>query len=97
MLQRIKGVDKVVSGYTGGSKANPTYQEVCTGTTNHVEVCHVTFDPNALAYKDLLTIFFNVHNPTTLNRQGNDVGTQYKSAIFYTDEQQKQQAYEVRD
>lgn len=86
---RLKGVQEVVSGYAGGTVKNPAYREVCEGSTGHAEVVQVTFDPDAIAYEDLLEIFFNLHDPTTLNRQGADVGTQYRSVIFYhTPEQQ---------
>ena len=87
-FQRLKGVDKVVSGYQGGTVARPTYNEVTSGRTGHAEVVKVTFDPEIIRYEDLLEVFFAIHDPTTLNRQGNDVGTQYRSVIFtYTDEQ----------
>lgn len=83
------GVTSVVSGYMGGRKPNPTYQEVCSGTTGHVEVVQLTFDPGVISYRDVLEIFFAIHDPTTLNQQGNDVGTQYRSVIFFhTPEQQ---------
>lgn len=85
----LKGVEKVVSGYIGGSKVNPTYREVCTGATGHAEAIKITFDPEQVAYEDLLEIFFATHDPTQLNRQGADVGTQYRSEIFYTSEAQK--------
>ena len=86
----LKGVKSVESGYSGGSAPNPTYAQVCDGDTGHAEVVNVTFDPVVVSFADLLNIFFAIHDPTTLNRQGNDVGTQYRSAIFYhTDEQQK--------
>lgn len=91
----LRGVEKVVSGYAGGHVKNPTYREVCNGTTGHAEVVQVTFDPAVVSFRDLLRIFFTIHDPTTLNRQGNDVGTQYRSAIFYHDETQKQVAVEV--
>ena len=78
----VKGVEKVVSGYTGGHEPNPDYQEVCSGRTGHAEVVQVTFDPSALSYRDVLNVFFSIHDPTTLNRQGHDAGTQYRSAIF---------------
>ncbi len=87
-FQRLKGVDSVVSGYQGGSVANPTYRDVTSGRSGHAEVVQVTFDPDILRYEDLLTVFFAIHDPTTLNRQGADVGTQYRSVIFtYSDEQ----------
>lgn len=85
----LKGVTDVVSGYSGGQVVNPTYEAVCNGTTGHAEVVQVTFDPDQVSYRDLLTIFFTIHDPTTLNRQGNDVGTQYRSAIYYHDADQK--------
>jgi peptide-methionine (S)-S-oxide reductase len=88
----IKGVQKVVSGYTGGTIKNPSYREICTGTTGHAEAIEITYDPNLVQFKDLLEIFFSSHNPTTLNRQGADVGTQYRSEIFYHSEQQKKEA-----
>lgn len=93
----LRGVEKVVSGYAGGHVKNPTYREVCNGTTGHAEVVQVTFDPAVVSFRDILRIFFTIHDPTTLNRQGNDVGTQYRSAIFYHDETQKQVAVEVID
>ena len=92
----LKGVMSVESGYSGGNVSNPTYEQVCTGRTGHAEAVRITFDPDEVSYKDLLRVFFTVHDPTTLNRQGNDVGTQYRSAIFYHDESQKQIAEEVR-
>lgn len=85
----LKGVEKVISGYIGGSKANPTYKEVCTGTTGHAEAIKITFDPEQVAYEDLLEVFFATHDPTTLNRQGADIGTQYRSEVFYTNDAQK--------
>jgi peptide-methionine (S)-S-oxide reductase len=94
-LQQIEGVKQVRSGYMGGSIANPTYEQVCRGNTGHVEVAEITFDPANLSFHDLLEIFFTAHDPTTLNRQGNDVGEQYRSVIFYTSEQQKKTAEEV--
>ncbi len=90
VFQRLEGVATVESGYSGGSVVNPTYEQVCTGRTGHAEVAQITFDPNMLSYKELLEVFFRTHDPTTLNKQGNDAGTQYRSAIFYhTDEQKK--------
>jgi peptide-methionine (S)-S-oxide reductase len=91
----MKGVVSVESGYTGGSVANPTYEQVCGGDTGHAEVVRVTFDPAVVSFKELLEVFFVIHDPTTLNRQGNDVGTQYRSAIFYHSPQQKADAEEV--
>ncbi len=88
----IKGVEKVVSGYIGGITKNPTYKEICTGTTGHAEAIQITFDPTQVAYEDLLEIFFATHDPTTLNRQGADVGTQYRSEIFYHSLAQKDKA-----
>ena len=83
VFQEIKGVSAVDSGYTGGQVANPTYEQICEGTTGHAEVVRVSFDPDLVSYRELLEIFFTVHDPTTLNRQGNDVGTQYRSVIYY--------------
>jgi peptide-methionine (S)-S-oxide reductase len=91
----LKGVKSVESGYMGGETPNPNYEQVCSGTSGHAEVVRVTFDPAELAYRDLLSVFFAIHDPTTLNRQGNDVGTQYRSAIFYHSEEQKRDAEEV--
>lgn len=85
----LVGVEDVVSGYSGGHKANPTYQEVCSETTGHAEVVQIRFDPEALSFADLLRVFFTVHDPTTLNRQGNDIGSSYRSAIFYHSPEQK--------
>lgn len=89
VFQRIKGVTSVVPGYAGGTKENPTYQDVCTGNTGHAEVAQITFDPTKVTYERLLEIFWEAHDPTTLNRQGNDVGTQYRSVIFYHNEKQQ--------
>lgn len=88
----IKGVEKVVSGYIGGKTMNPTYKDICTGETGHAEAIQITFNPNEVAYEDLLEIFFGTHDPTTLNLQGADVGTQYRSEIFYHSETQKTKA-----
>lgn len=92
VLDEIKGVESIVSGYAGGEKEAPAYREVCTGNTGHAEVVQVAFDPAVLAYNDLLRIFLIMHNPTTMNRQGADMGTQYRSVIFYHDEEQRQAA-----
>jgi peptide-methionine (S)-S-oxide reductase len=89
IYQDIKGVHSVVSGYAGGAMANPTYKQVCSGTTGHAEVVQLTFDPEIISFEDLLYIFWRIHDPTTLNRQGADVGTQYRSIILYHDETQK--------
>ena len=94
-LQRVRGVLSVTSGYTGGTLAQPTYEEVCTGRTGHAEAVRVVFDPEVLPYADLLRLFFAVHDPTTVDRQGADVGPQYRSAIFYESEEQKRQAQDV--
>ncbi len=94
-IKQLQGVESVRSGYMGGHVANPTYQQVCSGRTGHVEVAEITFDPNVISFGDLLHVFFTLHDPTTLNRQGNDVGDQYRSAIFYRDERQKKTAEEV--
>ncbi len=88
-FQDLKGVEKVQSGYAGGRVANPSYEDVCTGTTGHAEVVQITFDPTVVSFNDLLHIFFTIHDPTTLNRQGGDVGTQYRSAVFYHTPEQK--------
>ena len=89
---RMKGVQSSVSGYSNGTVKNPTYKEVCTGTTGHAEVIQITFDKTQTSLEDILAVFFAVHDPTTLNRQGDDVGTQYRSAVFYRNEEQKQAA-----
>lgn len=91
----LQGVEDVVSGYSGGHKENPTYQEVCSETTGHAEVVQIKFDPNMLSYADLLRVYFTVHDPTTLNRQGNDIGSSYRSAIFYHSPEQKATAEEI--
>jgi len=88
----VQGVEKVVSGYSGGKIANPTYEEVCSGTTGHAEVVHVTFNQQLISFREILEIFFTIHDPTQLNRQGNDIGTQYRSVIFYHSKQQKEEA-----
>ncbi len=91
-FRQLRGVTKVVSGYAGGHVPNPSYQAVCTGTTGHAEVVQVTFDPATITFRDLLDVFFTIHDPTTLNRQGGDVGTQYRSAILYHDDEQRRVA-----
>jgi peptide-methionine (S)-S-oxide reductase len=92
VFDELRGVRSVVSGYTGGATTNPTYEQICSGGTGHAEAIKIEFDPSAISFRDLLTVFFATHDPTTLNRQGNDVGTQYRSAVFYADEEQKQAA-----
>lgn len=92
VYQDLRGVHKVESGYSGGRSANPSYREVCSGLSGHAEVIQVTFDPVLVSYQDILRIFFTVHDPTTLNRQGNDTGTQYRSVIYYHSEAQKEMA-----
>ena len=95
VMQPLKGVREVVSGYMGGKVENPSYREVCGGRTGHAEVVQVHFDPDAISYRDLLYVFFATHDPTTLNRQGADTGTQYRSVVFYHDDEQKRVAEEV--
>jgi peptide-methionine (S)-S-oxide reductase len=95
VFREVDGVENVVSGYTGGTTAHPTYEQVCSGKTGHAEAVQVSFDPLKISYREILEIFFSIHDPTTLNRQGVDVGTQYRSAIFYHNEQQKAIAEEL--
>lgn len=95
VFQHIHGVDSVVSGYAGGATENPTYEQVCSGSTGHAEVCQIVFDPDVVSYHQLLEVFFRVHDPTTLNRQGNDVGTQYRSVVFWHDPAQQQLAQDA--
>ncbi|WP_273842092.1 peptide-methionine (S)-S-oxide reductase MsrA [Rubrobacter calidifluminis] len=95
VFEELRGIEKVESGYSGGHVPNPTYEQVCTGTTGHAEVVQLTYDPGVISYREILEVFFTVHDPTTLNRQGPDVGTQYRSAIFYHDEEQRRTAEEV--
>jgi peptide-methionine (S)-S-oxide reductase len=95
VLQRLTGVTHVESGYMGGHVDNPTYRQVCNGDTGHVEVVRVTFDPDQISFRELLDVFFSMHDPTTLNRQGNDAGEQYRSVIFYTNEEQQRIAEDV--
>ncbi|MCA9203425.1 MAG: peptide-methionine (S)-S-oxide reductase MsrA [Pirellulaceae bacterium] len=92
VFQQLRGVHSAVSGYSGGQVENPTYQQVCSGTTGHAEVVQVTYDPNLVSFAELLEVFWKTHDPTTLNRQGNDVGTQYRSVVFYHDEVQRDEA-----
>lgn len=92
IFQKVKGVKKVESGYSGGFVKNPAYREVCNGTTGHAEVVRLEYDPSEVGYEELLRVFFMTHDPTTLNRQGNDVGTQYRSVIYYFNEEQKEKA-----
>jgi len=96
IFQNLKGVQSVVSGYAGGSKKNPTYEEVCSGNTGHAEATQVTYDPGKITYAELLEVFWQVHDPTTPNRQGNDVGTQYRSVIFYHNEEQRKNSEHYR-
>lgn len=96
LFQSLRGVLKVEPGYCGGRTNNPTYQQVCTGETGHAEVIQVTFNPSEISYSDLLEVFFNTHDPTTLNRQGADVGTQYRSVVFFHNEQQRKKAETIK-
>ena len=95
IFNELKGVEKVESGYSGGTVPNPTYEQVCTGATGHAEVVQITFDPSVISFKEILQVFFTLHDPTTLNRQGGDVGTQYRSAIFHHNQEQKATAEQV--
>ena len=90
VFQRLKGVKDIKVGYTGGKIKNPTYREICSGRTGHAEVAHIAYDPDELKFEELLEVFWKTHDPTTMNRQGNDVGSQYRSAIFYHNEEQKE-------
>ena len=96
-FSKLDGVQSTKVGYAGGHTQNPNYREVCTDTTGHVEVVHIEYDESKISYKDLVICFFNLHDPTTLNRQGVDVGTQYRSAVFYFDDEQKRVAEQVKD
>lgn len=96
IFERLKGVEKVESGYAGGTKENPTYEQVSSGSTGHAEANQITFDPKVISYKTLLEVFFKLHDPTTLNRQGADEGPQYRSAVFYHNEEQKKVAEELK-
>ena len=97
LFNQLKGVKKVVSGFSGGTVPNPSYKDVCTGLTGHAECTQITYDPEVISYPELLEVFWTTHDPTTLNRQGADVGTQYRSVIFYTDEEQRKQALEYKE
>jgi len=97
VFQQLRGVKKVKSGYSGGHTVNPTYKEVCLGTTGHAEVLHIEYDAEAISFEELLEVFWKTHDPTTLNRQGNDIGTQYRSVIFYHSESQRQSAQAYKD
>lgn len=97
IFQELEGVSKAVSGYSGGQTKNPTYKEVCSGTTGHAEVLQVTYDTSIISYEELLEVFWKTHDPTTLNRQGNDVGTQYRSVVFYHTEEQKELALTYKE
>jgi methionine-S-sulfoxide reductase len=96
VFEQLRGVKSVVSGYSGGSKPNPTYEEVCTGGTGHAEVIQITYDPAVISFADLLKVFWQTHDPTTLNRQGHDVGTQYRSAVFYHTDEQRETAEQYK-
>ena len=96
VFTQLNGVESVEPGYTGGETKDPTYKQVCTGTTGHAEVCRITYDPQTISFAKLLEVFWQTHDPTTLNRQGNDVGTQYRSSIFFHDEEQKQQSIGIK-
>jgi peptide-methionine (S)-S-oxide reductase len=95
VFEELRGVEEIVSGYSGGTVPDPTYEQVCTGTIDHAEVVQVTFDPEAVSFREILEVYFYIHDPTTLNRQGADVGTQYRSVIFYHTPKQKRVAEEV--
>lgn len=96
VFQQVKGVHGVASGYMGGSIKNPTYREICSGLTGHAEVCQITYDPTVVTFEELLKVFWLTHDPTTLNRQGNDIGTQYRSAVFYHNAQQQELAQTIK-
>jgi len=97
IFQNLKGVESAISGYSGGARENPTYEQVCGGTTGHAEVVQVVFDPEVISYEELLYVFWRTHDPTTLNRQGGDTGTQYRSAIFYHDDEQRGMAEKSKE
>lgn len=92
---QVKGISNVQSGYTGGHTENPTYEQVCSGETGHAEVAQLTYDPEQISYRQILEIFFTLHDPTQVNRQGNDIGTQYRTSIFYHDDEQKREAEQI--
>lgn len=94
-FQQLRGIEKIESGYAGGARPNPTYEQVCSGATGHAEVAQITFDPGVISYRDMLGVLFTIHDPTTLNRQGNDIGTQYRSVIFYHSPEQERVARET--
>ena len=94
-FQQLRGIEKIVSGYAGGKRPNPTYEQVCSGATGHAEVVQITFDPEVISYRDMLGVLFTIHDPTTLNRQGNDVGTQYRSVVFHHSPEQERAVKEV--
>jgi peptide-methionine (S)-S-oxide reductase len=96
VFQRLKGVESVTSGYAGGTVENPTYEEVCSGNTGHAEVTQIQYDPSQISYDELLEVFWKTHDPTTLNQQGNDYGTQYRSAVFYHNDEQRRLAEEYK-
>tara|TARA_Y100000590_G_C15718023_1_gene1012550 strand:+ start:129 stop:638 length:510 start_codon:yes stop_codon:yes gene_type:complete len=97
IFSQLNGVESVIAGYTGGNTKNPTYEDICTGKTNHVEVCKIIYNPDIISFDQLLKVFFESHDPTTLNRQGADIGTQYRSAIFYIDNKQKELSEKYKD
>ena len=97
VFQKLKGVEKVESGYMGGTLKDPSYKDVCTGQTGHAEVCQITYNPNIISFEELLEVFWKTHDPTTLNRQGGDIGTQYRSAVFYHNATQKQIAESIKN
>jgi peptide-methionine (S)-S-oxide reductase len=94
-FRQLRGVERVVSGYAGGKRPDPTYEQVCTGATGHAEVVQISFDPSIITYRDLLGVLFTIHDPTTLNRQGNDIGTQYRSVVFFHSPEQEREARDV--
>ena len=97
VFQDLEGVHQVISGYSGGARANPTYEQVCSGTTGHAEIIRITFDPQVISFADLLYVFWRTHDPTTLNRQGGDQGTQYRSVIYFHDEEQRTAAEQSKE